>query len=191
MKFKIFIICFCCTVWSFSQKKKEVEQRVDKEDFPEQAISTLEMVPETPKRFRYFKETDGDKISYEAKFKLNKHYYSVEFSEQGKLEDIEVLLREREIEDHTLNTIKEYLESNYKSTRLLKIQRQYLNIGNDISQLFNSAFNNVINNSIQYELIIETKKGKLRELAEFTFTQSGAFISKRVVKPSSYDYVLY
>jgi hypothetical protein len=47
------------------------------------------------KRVKFYKESDGDKISFEAKFKYKKQHFSVEFFASGVLEDIEILINKK------------------------------------------------------------------------------------------------
>ena len=171
------------TCFSHAQEKNEVEVKTTFDEFPEEAKSVLNTLPNTLKRLRFFKETDGDKISYEAKFKYNKRFYSAEFGEDGLLEDVEVLIKKRDLEIPVFNAIDTYLKTHYKRYRILKLQKQFVSI--------HAAFEEIASSENKYELIIEIKNSGQRTLAEFTFNASGKFESKRLVVPSSYDYVLY
>ncbi|WP_353779166.1 hypothetical protein [Winogradskyella sp. 3972H.M.0a.05] len=192
MKFRFSILIVLCAAFvSFAQEKNEIEERVSKEDFPKEALIHIEALPKTVKRLKLFRETDGSTISYEAKFKYNRQFFSVEFNTEGILEDIEVLMKQRDLDQEAFSNIKNYFKENHKKSRIIKIQKQYRPISQNAAELLKIALENAHFSNIYYEIIAETKTGSSRALGEFTFSASGEFISKRVVAPSSYDYVLY
>ena len=80
-------ICLFFSLISHAQTKNEKEERINKEDFPNNALEVTDHIPAHAKRLRFYKETDGEKQSFEAKFKLNKLRYSVEFNTNGELEE--------------------------------------------------------------------------------------------------------
>ena len=72
-----------------SQDKQEREHRIRKSQFPEKALEFIQQQLLDAKRIKYYKEIDGAKRSYEVKFKKDRLKYSVEFDEDGNLEDVE------------------------------------------------------------------------------------------------------
>ena len=87
MKLKtfIFLLCFCQFV--FCQTKNEKEKRIPLAEFPEAAKAVIKNLPDDCKRLKFYKETDGEKQSFEVKFKYKRKRYSLEFSEDGNIED--------------------------------------------------------------------------------------------------------
>lgn len=176
----------------FSQTKQEREFRIEKSELPEAVISFIANLPDNSKRLRFYKEVDGKKQSFEVKFRIKKTYYSAEFDTNGKIEDIEVLTKTRQIDPAILNTIETYFENNFKKTKFLKVQKQFLPIENTSpNDLLKSILNGELDTQAHYEIIAEITENSTRNLREFNFDQSGKLISSRVVAPSSYGHVLY
>ncbi len=73
----------------YSQYKQEVEQRLAKIETPSFMVDFASKI-EGAKKIKYYQETDGSVVSYELKFCKNKERYSVEFSKEGILEDVEI-----------------------------------------------------------------------------------------------------
>lgn len=193
LRILISIIAFLIsTHLALSQTKKEKEERINLSEFPSKAQNVLSKLPKDCKRIKFFKETDGNKQSFEAKFKYNGRRYSLEFSSNGIIEDLEVRVKMNAIEDSTQDQIKEHFKSSYLKYKLIKIQKQFVfnqNLDPDtfVAQVLNQESTDIIN----YEIIAEVKTEDGRELREFTFDNKGSFINFRVVEPSSYEHVLY
>jgi hypothetical protein len=175
-----------------SQTKNEKEERVELKTFPEKAIKVLETLPEDCKRLRFYKETDGSKQSFEAKFKYKKQRYSIEFNSSGTIEDIEVGLKPKDIENAVASEIRAYFKTTYKRSKLIKIQKQYV---------FNPVLNPIdflrdvlakrSRMDINYEIIAEVKSDSKRNIREYTFDSSGSFLNYKIIHPGSYEHALY
>ena len=85
----IFLFCFLSHL-TYAQVKIEKESRVVSNDVPEIAIKWLEDVFDHKKKLKWYFEISADSHSYEAKFIRKGKKFSVEFSEEGIIEDIEV-----------------------------------------------------------------------------------------------------
>lgn len=185
-------ICLFFSLISYAQTKNEKEERINKEDFPINALEVIDHIPAHAKRLRFYKETDGEKQSFEAKFKLNKLRYSVEFNTNGELEDIEVKTKFGAISKPLSNNILSYLKNNHDKHRIIKIQKQFL-FNNTLSpkDFFKTIINNNTDLKPRFEIIAEVKDGKTRTIKEFTFDNKGDFVEARIVNPNSYEHVLY
>jgi sporulation protein YlmC with PRC-barrel domain len=176
-----------------SQTKNEQEMRIDKQDFPSKALELLELFPEHSKNIKYYFETDGDNTSYEAKLILNKRVYSIEFNEDGTLQDVEIRIKKRKIKHEALDQINNWLNKNYRKHYLLKIQKQYKP---SKEQPADSTIINAINfkyeSQTNFEIIVETQDfEKNKSLIELTLSPKGEVIQIRALEPSSYEHVLY
>lgn len=194
MKFKLLIrvLFLCCYSFCVSQTKNEQEKRVKVNEFPELVQEYFKSLPNKLKHLKFYKETDGEKHSFEAKFKLNKLHYSVEFDTFGKLEDIEIVIKEKHIPKPILKTILKYFETNFQKVRFIKIQKQYVNNSKKTDQQFiNSVFDSPIGKNTHFEIIAEIKTNGERFLKEFTFKNTGEFEKSRPVSSSSYEHALY
>ncbi len=194
MKFSYYLVLIA--TFSFSnlvaQTKNEKESRVSMSQFPESAQLVLEYVPEKARRIKYYKETDGDKLSFESKFKYNKHWYSVEFDNNGTLEDIEKTIKKKHLNDTLKTAINAYLNLQTSKFDILKIQEQYL-YNNKTSQrdFLNTILTDNASIRSNYEIIIALKKDGFWLLAEMTFDFNGQFLKSRNLQPESYEYIMY
>ncbi|WP_042244306.1 hypothetical protein [Jejuia pallidilutea] len=191
MKYSILLFLMCVS-FSFSQSKNEKEERIPISQFPEVARNYFNNFSYKVKYLKFYRETDGDKVSFEAKFKIKKLYYSIEFDINGKLEDIEIVIKEKHIPKHTHANINAYFNAHYKKTRFIKIQKQYVNYTNQSDKSFIQHIVEHPNDKhTHFEIIAEIKTDETRELREFTFNKDGKFESFRKVTSSSYDHALY
>ncbi|MEL6809936.1 MAG: hypothetical protein AAFP76_01225 [Bacteroidota bacterium] len=173
-----------------SQGKEEYEKRIKPQDFPTQASQLLKDSGLNIDRLKYYKEVDGDHRSFEAKFKYEGRRYSVEFDDQGILEDIEIDRKKRAIPKSTVQPITEYLNDTYVKWKIEKIQIQYPNDGN-AEEVLNSALQMITDAPTNIELIVVTKsEGKLSWF-EYLFSKEGILLNKRPVIRRSYDFLLF
>ncbi len=109
-----------------SQVKVEREHRIKKNQFPDAAHDFIKEKLQDAKKIRFYKETDTTKISYEAKFKKDKLHYSVEFDESGKLEDIEILIKEVDVPEDSWSKITKFLKKSLLSIKSEKFNNSIL-----------------------------------------------------------------
>lgn len=178
--------------FSFGQNKNEKEIKISKTEFPQNAQQLLNSLPEQAKRIRYFKELDGDKSSFECKFKYQKLWHSIEFAVSGKLEDIEITVREHHIPKSILGNIEDYLNENSEKHDIIKFQEQYIYTTTRTEVDF---LNSIITNrkliASNYELIIALKIDRQWVLKEITFGHTGEFLSSRALQTDSYEYIMH
>lgn len=194
MNYKILSLFFLilCSYGSFAQNKYEREYRIRKDQFPTDAKNLLDANISGVKRLKFYKETDSTKNSYEAKFKKDKLWYSIEFDVNGLLEDIEITIAPLDIPSDVLAQITTYFDESFKSHRVKKIQQQYLATpSEDIKTTFRNAFQNLLLPSINYEIIVSGKEDKSYVEYEVLFDAAGTFINRRKRLPPNYDHVLY
>ncbi|WP_111682362.1 hypothetical protein [Winogradskyella tangerina] len=192
MRFKLLILLFCLGQIAISQTKNEKEERVSLTDFPEAAQTLIETLPKDCKRLRFYKETDGEKQSFEAKFKYKRRRYSLEFSKNGVIEDLEVQSKIRAIDDPIRNNITNYFDATFTKSKLIKIQKQYIYYAEIEPELFLAQIlSGTTSIAPNFEIVAEVKIEKQRELRELTFDSSGVFLNYRTINPTSYEHVLY
>ncbi len=177
---------------SFAQTKNEKESRIQLTEFPEKAKATLSKIPEKAKRIRHYRETDGDKLSFESKFKYRGNWFSVEFNNKGSIEDIEILVKEKELSTTIKSHIKSYLDGNSDSYEIIKIQEQY-NYSETVleTQFLSSILEQRDELSSNYEVIVALKSAKIWVIKEMTFNSNGKFLNARVLQQDSYEYIMY
>ena len=188
---KVLITCllvFLITT-SFSQEKNELEERVKKSEVPETALEWLKDAYETKRRTKWYYQTDGEEEVFEAKLKHKKHLHSVEFDMNGVVQNIEVLLKEKEIDQDVHKVILSYLEQTYSKYSLSKMQIQYTGDPDDLEDLIDeNEFEDI---SINYEIEYYGKTDTEDELWEGLFDQNGKLITKRIVKIKNTDNLDY
>lgn len=191
-KIAVFFMLLFFGVLSYSQTKNEKEERIKKKMFPKKALDLLDALPKDAKRIKFYKETNDTIISYEAKLKLNKRGYSIEFDKNGTLEDIEITINLTNLPNVTKASILHYLETNYDRFDIIKIQKQFKNETSAIpSDVLSDALLNQKEKGVFYELIVDTHRSDDTVPKEFTFNESGNYVSEKNIILSSSYYVLY
>ncbi len=194
MKYSPFLmvlsLLWCFPLWA--QAKYEREFRIKQADFPQKALALIKDEIQGVKRLRFYKEIDSITVSFEAKFKKDRLFYSIEFNTEGELEDIEILIQESDIPNDVLEAITAHLMQTYSNFKIRKIQQQYpLRKGEQLRGLLKEAFQNLLLPYINYELIISCKAVSGRREFEYLFNAEGNFLSKRESLPANYDHILY
>lgn len=174
-----------------AQNKYEQELRIEKSAFPAKALELVSPYLEDVKRVRFYHEVDSIKKSYEVKFKKDRLRYSIEFDQEGYLEDVEFLIKEVDIPEESWTQIENYLKNNFQKFRIKKIQQQYPVGKNTPETTLKQAFQNLILEYINYELIFTSKGKKGYRTYEALFSSAGKLLKLRESLPVSYDHILY
>jgi len=190
LKLTIASILLCFQIGQ-SQYKYEREHRILKSQFPALAIANITENVTDFKRIKYYKETDSTKISYEAKLKKDKLWYSIEFNEEGTLEDIEILIKPTDIPNDTYAKILDYLNNTFTKYKIKRLQQQYSSNNEVVEDIFKNAFQNLMLPSNNYEIVVVGKKDKGYLDYEILFDADGNFKNTRTSLPPNYDHVLY
>lgn len=184
------MLAFCSAV--SGQAKYEREFRIKKSQFPEASLQIAAPHLDEVRKLRFYKEIDSSKQSYEIKFKKDKLYYSVEFSDQNDLEDIEIRIEPVDIPSDSYAAMEAYLKKAFSKYKIRKIQQQYpRNAFSSNEETFRNAFQNLILPEIRYELIVHAKTAEGYLDFEVLFDSLGQFLSQRISLPANYDHVLY
>lgn len=186
----ILLLNSCAALAQTGEKKYEKESRIKEDQLPPFMHETLKPYLNSVKKLKYYKEFDGETNSYEAKFIYYKNICSVEFTDQGKLKDVEIHRFFTELPIAVQDTIIEFLNHN-KDFKIIKTQKQFTTESMPDSTLLKSALNNANVGTIRYELIAEIKEDKDWKTFELLFDKNGEFLQKREVLNRSEDYLLY
>ncbi|MFC0521159.1 hypothetical protein ACFFGL_10670 [Mesonia maritima] len=175
------------------QKKSEKEERISKDEMPEKAIQFFnEVLFEETNTYRFYFETDGKRKSYETKFKKNKVGYSIEFGEDGNLQDVEVTVPLKKLNAEVKKRIEKFFNEQYSGFRIEKVQLQYLHQQSKNAQETYSRASNIFQNKPDnYEIVAKVKIDGNRKHLEVLFDASGNFIKKREIAENSYDYLIF
>lgn len=193
---RFLVIFFVLTCFSISvvigQTKKEREERIPIEELPRLIQNLIPDLPLGCKRVKFYKETDGNKSSFEIKLKYKHKKFSIEFNKDGILEDIEITASKKDIANPVNSYLKSYFDSKNEKYKLLKIQKQYLYKLDDNSLDFILNTLELKNDTLpNYEIITEIKKGKKITLKELLISSEGKLLEEREIEPDLYDHVMY
>lgn len=172
----IFILILISVPFSgFTQTKFEKETCMKKKDVPTKALVYVDSL-NFNKKVRWYKETGINRTSIEAKTKYKGKKYSIEFSPDGNLEDIEIKIKWAEIPQNTQTKITEFLNSRYKKYKIDKIQIQY--VGNSKTIFHHLRKGDTLEDAkINYEFVINSKVNRTYKKFEYLFSEYGEFLS--------------
>jgi hypothetical protein len=191
----LFLLILFHSIYAFGQgNKQEKEIRIPRQQMPQKALELLQPFLDQAGRVRYYHETDGVQQSYECKFRHQGRIYSVEFTEDGRLEDVEVVVNLNELPDKAKNNITEYLEKEYARFIIRKIQKQFTSDDeeNPAAEIIEKAMKNKDGNlTIRYELEVDGKQDLSLISHEVLFDHEGLFIQKRKIIRRQVDNILY
>lgn len=171
-----------------STEKIEEEEKITLDHIPESMEQAVIEIGYARKKVRYYRETDGEKVSYEAKLRYRGKKYSIEFNEKGILEDVEIDTRKRRVSKDVLINIETVLDTMARKYRIEKIQEQYLGKHKTTTQVKESISNKEFDN---YELIVAFKDKRKIYRKEILFDKKGNLISMRDIKRLEYDFLLF
>ncbi|MDX5339245.1 MAG: hypothetical protein LPK25_09465 [Cyclobacteriaceae bacterium] len=172
-----------------SQDKVEVEVRVRKEMVPQNAIEQVNYLFEKGiKNLKWYQETTGDKISFEAKFKFDRQFYSVEFDTLGRLEDIEIEISIDQIPDESRKNLTAYLEGEFQECTIFKIQRQLTGEIESLKKYLERDSDKEV--TIHYEIVLAGKAEEW-DAWELLADSQGRFISIQKVLLKRFDNLIF
>ena len=170
----------------FAQEKFESERSIKRSEVPTNALLFIDSL-KTETRIKWYEEEGLTKKSFEAKFKLNRVKYSVEFDTLGIIEDVEMEFDWLELSDSTARLIKAQMNDACVKHKIRKVQKQFIGSEHD---LFNLLRQNIWSDSIDvnYEIVVKCKNQSETNLFEYLFTDEGELLnkSKIVFKNSSH-----
>ncbi len=193
MKVKIAVLLIAFLSHSVSaQVKYEREFRIKKSQFPEASFQTAAPYLDGVRKLRFYKEIDSSNQRFKMKFKRDKLYYSLEFSDQDALEAIEILIESIDIPEDSFNAMQAYLNVEFANFKIRKIHQQYPRKAfSSAEETFRNAFQNLILEEIRYELLVASKTADGKLDYEIFFDSRGQFLARRKSLPPNYDHVLY
>ena len=117
-----FVMTFTCL--GYSQTKYEKEVRIKTDQVPHEAVSYVRSFGFLSK-IKWYEEFSEVDSTFEAKTKHSGKHYSIEFSELGILEDIEIKIKWGVLSKDVQQAVLKDLESRYGKFKINKIQIQY------------------------------------------------------------------
>jgi len=134
MKWFIVILSLLSTLSLIGQEvKTEIETRIKGDQIPQNSLNWVETTFPERKRLKWYSENNNNKMTFEAKFKYSGSRYSVEFDKEGSIEDVEVNVKLKDIQEDISGAISKTL-NNFEKYRIVKIQEQWTAKSSDLLQ---------------------------------------------------------
>lgn len=167
-----------------AQDKQEQELRIAPEAVPTAAMEWLGLVFGDVDRVKWYAEETSGRQSVEAKFKYQGRHFSVEFSPRGELEDVESVLKLRQIPDST----RRQLTSTFLTLpkfKLRRIQQQWQGSTEGIKSALQGSFPEEV--MVQYEIEFSAKLEGIYGIWEGTFSTNGELLTYRqiILRPTT------
>ncbi len=164
---------------SGQEVKKEREERVRSMEVPEESRSWLSKSFPAAKKVKWYREETSGKKSFEAKFKRKGNKYSVEFSESGTIEDVEISKRLSDLPELIQQKLRTAF-TGYSKFKLIEFQEQWTADSPELLQqaLHNQGSSQII---IRYEIVFKAIMDGQHTLWEGLFDREGQLLSKRKV----------
>lgn len=190
MKIIISVIVSFIMIPLHAQVKKETEKRIKNKEVPAAVMKWFKDTYEDKNRVKWFYQTDGDKVVYEAKLRHQNKLHSVEILPNGEGLNIEIQLDFDSVEAKAKKNIEEYLNSNYSRFKIKKTQKQYTGSSNDLEDFIDE---NELDDDleIRYEIEFYGKNDVEDELWEGLFNAKGELIERRKIKLKATDNLDY
>lgn len=158
----------------FSQNKYEREYKIKEQDVPNKAIKFIDNSFKDSK-IKWFLEHSLDGKTFEAKTKLNKYKFSVEFDTIGNVLDVEKTMQFEKLDAVVKESINKSLQNKFTSYKIIKTQIQWEASNSTLHELISN--NNSTNTySLSYELILKAKKDEVSNFYEVLLDRSGTII---------------
>ena len=191
----LFSALFFLSSFTVAQVKYEKEERIPIDDLPSVVQALLPQLQFNAKRIRYYREFDGDKESYEVKFQKHGTHFSIEFSQDGSLEDIEMLIKKSDLPSSVMTS----LNDTFPRCKLTRIQKQFVhpkdadpaNTLRIVLSDHHDALNHKLIDEANYEIEAQcvTKNGLQKK--ELLFSSGGKLLSTRTIIAEADDHIIY
>jgi len=186
---KTFILIFLLLLKiSVFGQKIERETRIDKEKAPSEAVNFINDIS-SKKHVKWYIEKTSGKVSYESKFKHKGSFYSVEFDTLGYIEDVEVIIKPKKLDENHKSTLRKAIQNDFEKFKWIKIQKQYSGEREALKKLFSGSTEHV---ELNYEIEIEAKtKDGDWELFELLINLQGEILKRRKIQLRPTDNLNY
>lgn len=173
----------------FAQDKIEVERNVSASEVPSGAREWLhETYASTPRLHWYLEKSSGE-TSYEAKFRHRGAWHSVEFDEDGALQDIEIIVGLNDLPEIARQGMATYFDSTYTKHRIRKIQQQLTGLPEAVRAAIQDEPAGEV--TYRYEVEFYGKSHRSKALWEGLFDDQGQLQERRRIVLRPTDNLMY
>jgi hypothetical protein len=186
------VLLLLCSIVSVGQLKYEREYSLKSDRVPRQASAFIaEIFKDT--KVQWYGEENDEGTSIEAKLKSSGKTYSIEFSDSGEIQDVEVLSNLDALPANSRSAIMTRLRDEFSSFKVSKTQVQWTGSVQDLKEalLKRSANELTAGITIKFDLIVRAKKGKRFGYYEVLADTAGRVENIReIIQPNS-DNLIY
>jgi len=172
-------------------EKNEVEDSISRNEMPGKALETLNVIWPNLDDIRYYLQTDGDSKTFEAKLKWQGNNYSIEFTSDGHVIDVEQLMEIEKISSETRNGIEAYLQQHFKRVKITRLQQQFIadddDETDDVDFIDDILEEDEEDYAVRYEVEVEGRTDSQIGAFELLFDRSGDIIQRRKIVRRSLD----
>ena len=186
-KYFFSLICICVLLQTSLSRaqaqesvKTEKEYRIKTELVPQKAKDFIATFTKN-KSIKWLQEVGDDGTSLEAKFRYKGKRHSVEFTKDGVLEDIEIVIGLGELPEETKQEITSYFTQEFDYFKVEKIQAQY---NNTAKEIIGRTTKKLVESPLipYYELVVKTRNSSEKSKRyEVLFNEKGVCISRSQV----------
>lgn len=174
--------------------KNEVEESIQPQQMPQKALELLAPLLKNASKVHFYRETDGQQVSFESKLKWQGNNYSIEFHADGSLMDVEQTVSYRSLPQETRKQVTDYLQKEFNRFKVRKVQLQFS--AKEVDQADTDVMKRVMEGdqirlTVRYEMEIDGRIGPNVGAYELLFNKEGQLLSKRTVIRRSLDNILY
>jgi len=174
------------------QEKFEREFKIKNDTIAENACVFIYQseILEEKTRVDWYKEVSNRGTSLEAKFKQSGKHYSVEFSEAGVLEDVEIEIDSDQISEKTMENMEHVLSSEFEKWKIKRVQRQW--VGSELN-IINSFESDAAAEGVEenFEVIVKGRTKEDKNYFELLFSSEGKLLRKSKIIENSSDILIY
>lgn len=190
MKFFLILLTFLFSVsMGYSQEKFEREYRIKVSEVPQKALDFIEgSFPS--KKIKWYGEENLEGRSIEAKVKKDGNLFSVKFDTLGTIQDVEMLVKFRELDSPIKEKIEEELDAAFSNYKIQKVQIQWKGKIDALKSLISARESNgeYVTN---YELVVRGKEGRQTDYYEFLFDTDGKLKKRLTIIQRTDHHLIY
>jgi hypothetical protein len=179
-------------VQSTAQDKVEREYKIQRAKVPQKAqdfiYETGILLPKTG--VNWYREVSATGETVEAKFKQNNHRHSIEFSESGDLEDVEIEIPFAEVRRSIQASVEHALDSAFVKWKIKKIQRQWVGDPETMTKAIQTLSRSE-GLEENYEIVIKGQSENTKSYFEALFNEEGELVRKSRIIQNSIDILIY
>ena len=161
-----------------------MERGIRASEFPPAAQDWLSETYTSVPRIHWYFEKSSDGVSYEAKLRHRGAWHSVEFSEDGTLQDIEIVVALNDLPETVQQGMASYFDTTYTKHHIRKIQQQLTGPPEAVRAAIRNEPAQAV--TYRYEVEFYGKDNQTKALWEGLFDDQGQLQARRrvVLRPT-------